>query len=181
MLPTTHAIISWSISQPLQNRKDRIIITATSIIPDLDGLGVLFSIDFYSKYHHTIGHNLLFITLTSLVLSLFSKERKRVFLLSLISLHAHLLGDLLGSGTGWGIKYFLPFNEYYLEFAPPFHWELDRWQNLVITALLIIYVLRQGVKKERTIMEIFSLRLDQKIVQAIKKRLKCSAYPTMKG
>jgi hypothetical protein len=169
MSPLTHGLLGWTIAQPLAARRDRILCTVAAVLPDLDALGILVSREYYSEYHHTVGHNFLFSFLASATFSYFSGQRIKALFLYLISFQVHFLADLLGSGEGWGFKYFWPFHSWYVEFSPPFQWALNSWQNLAVTVLCLLFVLRQALKKERTIVEIFSVRWDKKVVNALKK------------
>jgi len=42
MSPITHLLISWNIANRCRvNKKDRLLITTTGIIPDIDGLVII--------------------------------------------------------------------------------------------------------------------------------------------
>lgn len=165
MFPITHGLIGWTISQPLKERKDRIVVTAASLLPDLDGAGAIISTDYYAKYHHVFGHNFMFGILLSVMALFYCTDKKKSAPLVLLSFNSHILGDLLGSGAGWGIPYWWPFHQHVYEFSPPFQWELDSWQNLLVTFVCIILVIYFAVKKNRTVMEVFSTALDKKVVE----------------
>ena len=168
MFPITHGLIGWSVSQPLKHRKDRIVVTIASLSPDFDGAGAIISIDYYSAYHHVFGHNLVFGLLLSAGAFFYCRQRFKAMLLVFISFHSHILGDLLGSGEGWGIPYFWPLYEKKFEFAPPFQWELDSPQNLLVTFLCIVYVIICAIRKDRTIVEVFSKKADKLVVGVFK-------------
>lgn len=172
MFPITHGLIGWSIAQPLKTRKDRMLITAASLLPDLDGLGALISIDYYSKYHHVFGHNFFFGLGLSLLAFLFAQQKKIASFLVFISFNSHILGDLLGSGAGWGIPYWWPLDSKVYEFTPPFQWELDSWQNFLVTFVCIIFVILCAVFKGRSIVEIFSVKADREVVKVFRKWFK---------
>ena len=169
MTPITHGLLGWCLSQKLEHRKDRIVITTASLLPDLDGVGAIISIDYYAKYHHVFGHNIFFGLLLSLLSYLYCGQKWLTFVLCFLSFNSHILGDLLGSGMGWGIPYLWPIFSHVYEFSPPFQWELNSWQNLVITIILIMVIFYIGVKKDRTIVEIFSQNKDKEIVNILKK------------
>ena len=164
MSPITHGMIGWIISQPLAKRRDRIIVTAVSLLPDFDGAGAIVSIDYYARYHHIFGHNIFFGLLLTLIALKFGVDKIKVSMLVFISFNSHILGDLLGSGHGWGVPYFWPLNKTIYEFSSPFQWELDSWQNLLVTAFCIILIIISGVRRKRTIIEIFSIKTDNKVV-----------------
>ena len=117
-----------------KKRRDRILVTVASLLPDFDGVGAIISIDYYARYHHIFGHNIFFGVLLSLIGFKLGVERIKVLLLVFISFHSHILGDLLGSGAGRGVPYFWPVSQTMYEFSNEFQWELDSWQNLLVTA-----------------------------------------------
>ena len=94
----------------------------------------------------------------------FGVNKIKVSMLMFISFNSHILGDLLGSGHGWGVPYFWPLNKTIYEFSSPFQWELDSWQNLLVTAFCFVVIIIIGVRRKRTIIEIFSIKTDNKVV-----------------
>ena len=164
MSPITHGMIGWIISQPLEKRRDRIIVTAASLLPDFDGAGAIISIDYYARYHHIFGHNIFFGLLLALIALKFGVDKIKASILVFLSFNSHILGDLLGSGAAWGLPYLWPVNKTVYESAYPFQWELDSWQNLLVTAVCIAIIIILGLIKNRTIIEVFSVNADAKVV-----------------
>jgi hypothetical protein len=164
MFPITHGMIGWVVSQPLESRRDRILVTVASVLPEFDGAGAVISTDYYAKYHHIFGHNIFFGVILYFVALKFGIDKMKTSLLVFIAFNSHILGDLLGSGAGWGIPYFWPHDKTVFEFSPPFQWELDSWQNLLATFFCMVIIIICAVKKKRTIVEIFSTKMDQKVV-----------------
>lgn len=169
MTPITHGLISWVSTYPLRDRKDRILVTTAGLIPDIDGVGAIISIDYYSKYHHILAHNIFFGIIISIIALLISKQKKLTAFLALLSFHLHLICDLFGSGAGWGVQYFWPINNINFEFKAPFQWELDSWQNLVVTAICIAIIIFISLKKNRTILEVINVKMDMTVVSVFKK------------
>lgn len=169
MFPVTHGMIGWLTGQSLENRRDRILVTAASVIPDFDGAGIVVSLDYYAKYHHVLGHNIFFGLIFAALAYKFSIEKKKGAVLALVAFHSHILGDLLGSGLGWGIPFFWPVYGKVFEFVPPFQWELDSWQNILTTAICLIGIIYFAIKKKRTIVEVFSVKADAKVVEVFRK------------
>ncbi len=167
MTPVTHGMIGWLIAAPLKSRRDRIFVTAASLLSDLDGLGLLVSIEFYGKYHHTFSHSIFFGLLLVIGYWFFALEKWKSALCILLSFHSHILGDLLGSGIGWGIPYFWPLHKEKFEFSPPFQWELDSWQNLVITIAVLLIIMFIARVRKRTPIEIIHLETDKKVVEVL--------------
>ena len=161
--------MGWGISQPLSERRDRILVTVAAIAPDIDGVTLFGGVDLYHEYHHTFGHNIFLAVIFAIACVPTSREKKKIFLLALLSFHSHLIADLLGSGADWGIFYLWPFSRYEITSFPPFQWELHSWQNIVTTILLILGMYVFSLKKGRTIAEVFSLRLDAEVVKTFRK------------
>lgn len=161
-------MIGWLIAQPLGTRKSRLIVTVSAILPDIDGIGAIFGTDYYARYHHTVGHNLFFGLSTSIILSLICEDKKKTLSFTLLAFHSHLLGDLFGSGEGWGIPYFWPYLKKIYELPFQFRWELDSWQNLVVTFLCVMLIIYCALKKNRTLVEIFSEQKDRMVVNIFK-------------
>jgi hypothetical protein len=68
MGPLNHLLIAWLIANafPLDLRARRLCLIA-GVIPDIDGIPILFDDDLFQAVHHTFGHTLLFGILLSLV------------------------------------------------------------------------------------------------------------------
>src|SRR5919108_3088545 len=92
----------------------------------------------YSEYHHLLGHNIGFGLLLALIGFTLSVRRWTTAGLVLVSFHLHLLSELLGSrspdGYHWSIPYLLPFSKA-LQLSWGGQWELNAWQNFVVTGL----------------------------------------------
>lgn len=169
MSPITHALIGWTISSPIQSKKARGLVTLASVIPDIDGLTLLGGVDLYHEYHHTFGHN-IFLALGFSSLALLMKEEKvKVAALTFVSFHSHLICDLLGSGADWGIYYLWPVSRWEMTSFPPFQWELESWQNILTTVIFMIVVGWMGIKRGRTIVELFSEKADRALVNTLRK------------
>ncbi|MGZ3687819.1 MAG: metal-dependent hydrolase [Bdellovibrionota bacterium] len=166
----THAMIGWLISQPMLNRKDRILITTAAMVPDLDAVSLLGGVDAYTHYHHTFGHSALMGALVIPILAYFSRSRAQVAILATLSFASHLIADLLGSGRDWPIPLFWPISSRQFSFSPSFQWELASWQNAVACAACLMAVSVVGLIKRRTVVEVFSVRADKEVVAILRKR-----------
>ena len=171
MAPGTHLLISWiSTIEILKNRRERMLVTFTGVLPDADGLGIVVDFitgttDYYLKFHHYLGHSILSAIIFSTFASLFAKTQKRtVWLLSFFVVHLHILCDVIGSkspdGFHWPIYYLYPFNKTF-ELTWKYQWELNAWQNQVILITLLIISFYYVKKKHMTIFEVFSKKLDR--------------------
>ncbi len=174
MAPITHALIGYLVSDSLPSRRDRIWVTIAAVIPDLDGLSALGGEELYGEWHHTFGHNVFFAIAFALAAYAFTRSM-RASILAFISFHTHLLGDLLGSGQGWKIEYLWPFSRYGVEFAPPFQWELNSWQNVVVTIGCLIAIAWIGLRKKRTVLEVVSSKADARVVEILERRFNSKA------
>ncbi len=169
MSPITHALIGWTISQPIESRKARGLITLASIFPDIDGLTLLGGVELYHEYHHTFGHNVFLAMGFSSLAFLMKDQKLKAAALTFVSFHSHLICDLLGSGADWGIYYLWPVSRWEITSFPPFQWELESWQNILTTAIFMIVVGLIGIKKGRTIVELFSVKADSALVSVLRK------------
>jgi hypothetical protein len=145
------------------------LVTLAGVIPDVDGLTLLAGEDAYGTWHHVLTHGALSAVLFSLALATFAVERRRVAFLSLGTFHLHLLCDLVGSGPGWPLFYLWPFSRDELMWSG--QWDLASWQNAIIGLLASLLVLWCAVPLGRTIVELFSVSADAKVVAAVRSRL----------
>jgi hypothetical protein len=163
MSPVTHFFAGWLVASataaPL-TRREKILVVAASLAPDLDGLGLVpelltrnsaHPLSWFSLYHHSL-HTLAFALVCTF--AAFFIDRKiashnhptsaRPWLtagLVFISFHLHLLCDLLGArgpdGYQWPIPYLKPFSSA-MELTWHGQWALNGWQNFVFTGLLCL-------------------------------------------
>jgi hypothetical protein len=167
--PRTHGLIGWLIAQPLPERRDRVLVTAAAVLPDLDGLPILWGLGAYDRFHHTFGHNLFAGLAVTLACFLLGRSRRRAAALAAASYHSHIVGDLLGSGAGWPIPYFWPLSDAVYAFAPPFQWELASWQNAAVTVACLAATALIGIRRGRTVVEVASVRTDAEVVAVLRR------------
>lgn len=172
MSPVTHAAIGWILAQPLAARRDRALVTAAALLPDIDGLTVLAGADAYGTYHHTFGHNVFMAAAATIACAVAGRSRWAAAFWGMIGFHSHLVGDLLGSGAGWPILYWWPLSHAPFHSMPPFQWELASWQNVLITTLCLAVIGWLGVTKGRTIFELVSPKADDRVVGVLRSRLR---------
>jgi hypothetical protein len=176
--------MGWAVanSAPSLSKRDRAIVTWSSVAPDLDGLGIVAEkltqnsahpLDWWSDYHHVLGHNLGFAIVCTIVAATFSKHRALTAALAVLSFHLHLLGDLVGArgpdGDQWPIPYLLPFSKQ-LQLTWSGQWALNAWQNMVITALLIGIAAVLARRRGFSPLEMFSKKADEVFVGALRAR-----------
>jgi inner membrane protein len=152
------------------------------VLPDLDGAGIVPDLinpmlgiaptTFYATYHHVLLHGLAgALTLASL-LTIGARRKARVFWMCLVTIHLHLLCDLVGSrgpdpDDFWPITY-LPS----VTWLWKGQWRLDGWQNVTLTLVLLAYVFHRAWRWNRSPLQLLSLRLHDGFVQALRARFK---------
>jgi hypothetical protein len=146
------------------------MIFSSSLLPDLDGLTVFYSVEAFQQWHHVILHNFTAALLFSCCFALFANRKCLVFLLSIISYHLHLFCDLVGSGgfdgSIWTISYFWPFSNQEQYFS--WQWSLFAWQNILATALFLSWSFYFIIKRERSPFELVSKKWDRVFVESLK-------------
>lgn len=180
----THLLIGWTLAEhTTKSPRDRALITWASVVPDLDGLGLLVdalvqqfggTMQWYDRFHHYLLHGLPGALLCTGLFVCFASERIRAACLILVSYHLHLLGDLLGSRGGgetaiWPVHYLAPLSEE-LTFAWSGQWPLTGWQNTTLTVVLMIYVLGLAVRRGYSLVGLFSTRADIVFVETLRRR-----------
>lgn len=162
----THCLTGWNIANLLPlGKRERFFAMLVSILPDLDGLTILFGEEAYQDYHHVLSHNLPVLSIFALVPACFSKPRFGCFVFYILILHLHLLMDYYGSGEGWSISYLWPFNSH--EFMTGYGWEFYSWQNLTFGGLMVIWMMTIVYRKKRTPLEYIMPGLDRQLVNLI--------------
>lgn len=183
MNPVTHFLIGWTVANSAEvPRRDRALITLASVIPDLDGLGLIAEVatkdsarplTWWSDYHHVLGHNVGFAVLVGVTVAAFGRSRLKATLLALLSFHLHLLGDLVGArgpdGHQWPIPYLLPFSNN-LQLTWSEQWPLNGWPNFLLTFVLIAWALMLARKRGYSPLEIISARADRTVVETLRRR-----------
>jgi hypothetical protein len=162
----------------MRERRDRVLVTAAAVIPDLDGIGVIpelitrnsvHPLAWFSDYHHLVLHNLAAALTICGIMAIAAKHRLKVLGLAFLSYHLHLLGDVLGSrgpdGYQWPIPYLYPISK--LEWSWKGQWELASWQNLIITVAMLIATYIVIRTKRISPAEVFSKRADTAVVNAL--------------
>jgi hypothetical protein len=179
MSPVTHFLISWSAGSAAPiSKRDRLLVSAVGIAPDVDGLGLVVDLaardsfhTVWSRYHHFLAHNVTFGMLLLVLAFCFAKRRFETALVAFAVFHLHLVCDFLGSRAPdqiWTIPYLVPFSNH--EFSWSGQWPLNSWQNLVITLAFIVFGLYQAWRRGCSPVEAFSARGNHLLVQALRTR-----------
>ena len=184
MSPITHFFMGWAVanSAPSLGKRDRALVTWASVVPDLDGLGIIADrltrnsshpLNWWGDYHHTLGHNLGFVIVVVAIAAIFATQRVKTTLLVLLSFHLHLLADLIGArgpdGDQWPIPYLLPFSKQ-LQLTWSGQWALNGWPNFVITGVLIGMMFIFARQRGFSPLEMVSSKADAIFVRALRTR-----------
>ncbi len=159
MSPITHLLVGWDGLERFQaSRRDKAIVVLAGMAPDLDGLGIVADFatrvfglpetDYYQQFHRIYGHGLAAAIIIAAVGGVLGFRHYRVAAWAFISVHLHFLCDVLGSrGTTaediWGIYYLAPFTKAH-ELSWSGQWQLVGWQNMAITAALLLIAMRRA-------------------------------------
>jgi inner membrane protein len=184
MAPGTHAFISWWTANVIPlSRRDRLLVFLAGLLPDLDGLTLLYSEEAYLRYHHVLSHNLLGCLLWTGLAAALARQRAVCAALTCLCWHLHLACDYFGSGGGnrdiWVLPYLYPLVGELTEhrFIGPswywnrWQWELNAWPNLLVGVLAAIGWLYIAVRLNRTWFEFLWPRLDLEICRVLRKYL----------
>lgn len=184
MSPITHFLISWDIANIANklDRRERLAITLAGIVPDSDGIGIIVDAitsqsshptNLFSTCHHLLGHNLGFALWVTISVFLLTGRQLLVAAFVFVSFHLHLLCDLAGSpspdGYQWAIPYFLPFSDS-LQVVWAEQWELNAWQNFLITGSALFIAFAIAVKRGIWQLEVFSPSADRILVKTLRHR-----------
>lgn len=183
MSPVTHFLASWYLaSYPRLGRRDVALVTFAGVAPDLDGLGAIpelltrhsnHPLDWFSRYHHVLAHNLSFAIIVAMAVYALAQRKWLSASLAFLAVHLHFVMDVLGSrgpdGYNWPISYLEPFSSK-LQIAWSGQWALNSWQNIVISGALLVLTLARSVQTRRSPVEIFSPTADRQVVNTLRRR-----------
>jgi hypothetical protein len=202
MSPVTHFLAGWllaEVSPGLLTRREKTLVVAAAVAPDLDGLGLLPELLtrhssqpllWFSRYHHAL-HTLGFALICAVAALLIagplanftfgpsiqgrqlSSRPLLTAALVFMSFHLHLLCDLMGSrgpdGDQWPIPYLQPFSNA-LQLTWRHQWALNGWQNFIFTGLLLLTTLWIAWRFESSPLELVSPRANHGLIQALQHR-----------
>jgi len=157
----THILAGWCLGNSFQlTARERLLCMIAAEIADLDGIGIISSIEAYLDYHHVLGHNVFVGILIVVVLSMISRRLLMVPILTL-SFASHLVLDSFGSGEGWGLSLFYPLSD--RSYVNPYAWSFQGWENSLAMFCVLFPTVVIGVKHRRTPFEAICPRLEAKI------------------
>jgi len=175
---TQHLFLSYLIPWRMRlGRRDRVIVALAGIAPDIDAPILLaFGKQAFVEHHHEFTHHLAGAALAAAAGWAFGRRRAAAASLAAAAWCGHLLLDMVGAGErlpdgtfAYPLPLLWPFSA--RPFDPfPFAWPLASWQNAAVMAAAIALVARLAVVEGRTVLEVFSLRLDAAVVRALRAR-----------
>ena len=207
MSPVTHFFAGWLLASvsptgrpTTLTRREKALVVAAAVAPDIDGLGIVpelltrntsHPLLWFSQYHHSL-HTLAFALVCALAAYILAGPLANftfgpsiqgrplpthpwlTALLVFISFHLHLLCDLIGArgpdGDQWPIPYLKPFSNS-IQLAWHGQWALNAWQNFLITGLLLLATFWFARKYQSSPVELVSQRWNVAFVTALKNRL----------
>jgi inner membrane protein len=115
----THGLTGWLVSRAMPgewNRKEATAaVTLGAVLPDADHVvSLVGGSEMYVRFHRGLSHSLLGVTVSSLLVALLFarfgtwKDRKRLFLLTLLGQLSHIVLDLLNA---YGTQVLQPFSD----------------------------------------------------------------------
>jgi membrane-bound metal-dependent hydrolase YbcI (DUF457 family) len=183
--PITHFLLGWTaLERALPARRDKGLVALAGLAPDLDGLPIVIDFatrlmgspetDYYQAVHRVYGHGLPAALVFAAVVALLAQSKASAAALAFVSVHLHFACDLLGSrGNGpddlWGIAYWSPLSMAHEEVWTG-QWPLVGWQNMLITAVLLVIVLRRAWSHGYSPLTCFAPRTDAALVAVLRQR-----------
>ena len=126
----------------------------------------------FSLSHHSL-HNLVFALVIAAIASALAAQKWKTGLLALLSFHIHLFEDVLGSrgpeGYQWPIPYLAPISSN-LQLVWGGQWGLNAWQNILITAVLLLITLWLAWRRGFSPLEMVSVKADAALVATLRRR-----------
>ncbi len=183
MSPGQHFIISWvTANTVVLDRKSRICITLSGLLPDVDGFGYIFDklgaqlgyqSSYYEAYHHILGHNIFAALSVSILFAFACGKRWAVFFLSMLTFNLHILCDIAGArgpdGDQWPISYFYPLLPD-IQLTWSGQWGLSSWINSAVGISFFIIALFMARYRHITFFELFSARAEQEVCKVATQR-----------
>jgi membrane-bound metal-dependent hydrolase YbcI (DUF457 family) len=143
----THIGLSWIVANlaPLSG-KDRAFVVLAGVLPDLDGVTILWGRDAYLATHRIVAHSLLFGVFVVAMTVFFADSPRASGILAAVSIHVHLLLDVVGTG-GPPIRYLWPVTDWGWTYGR--HWVLASWPNAIVMGVTLAGVLVIAWRRRR--------------------------------
>ena len=180
----SHLLVGWVVAEhTVKEPRDKALVAWASVVPDLDGLGLLADWaggsfgaagGYYEQFHRVLLHGLPGALICAGLFACFARQRVRVAWWAFVTFHLHLVGDFLGSRGGgpddfWPIFYLSPLSDA-LTFEWSGQWPLTGWQNTSITVALMIYAIARAIRCGHSPLGLFSRKADARFVEVLRTR-----------
>jgi membrane-bound metal-dependent hydrolase YbcI (DUF457 family) len=161
-----HFALGWTLGNiGCADRELRKWCVIGAILPDLDAVPYVFGVEAYARWHHTFGHNVFLWALFAAYVT-YRCRSLRAFVLSFLAFGSHLLTD--AKLSGWDLYLFWPLSREGFQFqtsvglGAPINTYLVYYSFVGVILLALIY--------RRTPIELFSVKLDQFLISAFRKK-----------
>ena len=206
MSPITHFFAGWLLASvspagrpTALTRREKALVVAAAVAPDIDGLGIVpelltrntsHPLLWFSEYHHSL-HTLAFALLCTVAAYIIagplanftfgpSIQGRRspthpwlTAFLVFISFHLHLLCDLIGArgpdGDQWPLPYLKPFSNA-IQLTWHGQWALNAWQNFVITSIFLAATFWIAWRYAASPLELVSQPANRALTQTLRQR-----------
>ena len=207
MSPVTHFLAGWLLASvspsglpTMLSRKEKALVVAAAVAPDVDGLGIIpelltrhtsHPLLWFSQYHHSL-HTLAFALVCTLAAYIIAGPLNHstfgssiqdrgtpshpalTAVLVFISFHLHLLCDLVGArgpdGDQWPIPYLKPFSNS-IQLTWHGQWALNGWQNFLITGIFLLVTFWLAWKYASSPLQLISEPANRAFTLALRKRV----------
>lgn len=113
MSPIVHGMVAWLVAVLFAKQvNDRRLITIAGVVPDIDGIFILFDRAAYHELHHTFGHSILFGILVAIIAYALAKDRIKAFAGAIAAFSLHVISDV--AVTNWSVAVLSPLSDYRL-------------------------------------------------------------------
>ena len=169
-----HAGIGWILAEAGHgDRRFRQAVFLASLIPDIDGLSLLFGYQAYGNYHDRITHSIPFGVIVMMFAAIYCRKyRLKAMAFAALAYMSHLIGDFFLSG--WPIALWYPFGRVEIESSNGI-W-LGHPINHILNAISVACLIWMGWRFKRTPFEVLSVNMDQRICNLLfrNKPLSCA-------
>ena len=165
MRPITHLLFAYiTAALVTKDVRYRRLICVLGILPDLDGIWILFDTELYQRYHHVLLHSLpagilISVSLTLLWILYHNRVRplkdvepilpKKAFLFGMIGFIVHITADIIG--TNWPVYWLYPLSGHGLSVYPMLSdYVIYDIINPVADTASLIFLLLVMLKERRT-------------------------------
>lgn len=165
-----HAMLGWTIGNLVPgDARLRRWATAAALLPDIDGLPVVFGTQYYGEFHHTFGHN-VFLWVAVSALAAYRLRTLKAGLVVFACFGSHLQADAYFSGLNqypfWPVSWWAYAVKGGYSLFDPINTQLGYVGLVLVFLLALVY--------RRTPIELFSPRLDHLLVSlCLPRTLRC--------